>query len=181
MVQAGGVPDDVVMDVGLVHMGTDDKGVFPFGKAPRQLIAQAVGLLRGDLAGDEGLPDGIGDHIIGPALPAGPGLILPLGQQKLCIGAPAVTLIAGDQPAAVRLVRVLHIVNDVTDGLAHAPALAGVQGHNAGGCHDESLPVILTLPGRSISSAPHPTACHSSAAAPPGPRHRNGLSHGRGV
>ena len=59
------------MDVGFVHMGADDKGVFPFGEAAGQLIAQAVGLLRGDLAGDEGLPDGIGNHIIGPAPPAG--------------------------------------------------------------------------------------------------------------
>ena len=80
------------------------------GEAPRQLIAQAVGLLRGDLAGDKGLADGVGDHIIGPAFPASLGEVLPLGKQKLRVRDPAVALVAGDQPAAVRLVRILHIV-----------------------------------------------------------------------
>ena len=47
---------------------------------------------------------------IGPALPASLGEVLPLGKQKLRIRDPAVALVAGDQPAAVRLVRILHIV-----------------------------------------------------------------------
>ena len=41
-IQRGGVPNDVVMDMGLVDVGADDKGVFPFGEPHRQLIAQAV-------------------------------------------------------------------------------------------------------------------------------------------
>ena len=110
MVQGGGVPDDVIMDVGFVHMGADDKGVFPLGETAGQLIAQAVGLLRGDLAGNKGLANGVGDHIIGPAFPASLGEVLPLGKQKLRVRDPAVALVAGDQPAAVRLVRILHIV-----------------------------------------------------------------------
>ena len=68
---------------------------------------------------------------------------MPLGQKKSCVRDPAVALVAGDQPAAVRLVWILHIVNDVSDSLAHSPTLAGVQGHDAGGGHDKSLPVIL--------------------------------------
>ena len=139
MVQNGGVPDDVIMDVGFVYMGADDKGVFPLGEAAGQLIAQAVGLLRGNLSGDEGLADGVGDHIIGPAPPPGPGEVLPLGQKELRVGDPAVALVTGNQPVAVRLVRVLHIGDDVLNVPAHGPAFAGVQGHDAGGRHWQSL------------------------------------------
>ncbi len=49
------------------YVGADNKSVVAFGEAPRQLTAQAVGLLWGDLARNKGLPDGIGNHIIGPA------------------------------------------------------------------------------------------------------------------
>ena len=130
----------MIMDVGFVYMGADDKGVFPLGETAGQLIAQAVGLLRGNLAGDKGLADGVGDHIIGPAPPPGLGKVLPLGKQKLRVRDPAVALVAGDQSAAVRLVRVLHIVDDVLNGPAHGPAFASVQGHNAGGGYWQSLP-----------------------------------------
>lgn len=83
--------------------------------------------------GDEGLPDLVDDHIIRPPLSAGPGLILPLREKKLRIGNPAVTLEAGDQFTVVGLLWILHIVDDVTDGPAHSPALAGVQRDEAGG------------------------------------------------
>lgn len=64
VVKAGGVPNNVIMDMGFINMGADDKSVVPFGEAAGQFIAQAVGLFRGDFAGDEGLPYLIGDHII---------------------------------------------------------------------------------------------------------------------
>ena len=143
MVQSGGVPNDVIMDVGLVHMSADNKSVVFFGKPAGQLIAQAVGLLRGDLAGDEGLPDSVGDHIIGPALPAGLGKVLAFGEQKLRIRNPAVALVAGNEPAAVRLVRILHVVDNVLNCSSHRPAFAGVQGYDTGGCDKITL---LELP-----------------------------------
>ena len=126
MVQAGGVPDDVIMDVVAVNMGADDVSMVPLGEAAGQLTAQAVGFLRRDLAGEEGLPDGVGDHIIRPPPPPGLGKVLPLGKQKLRVRDPAVTLEAGDQPAAVCLLRILHIVDNVPDGLAHRPFFSGV-------------------------------------------------------
>ena len=130
----------MIMDVGFVDVGADNKSMIALGEAPRQLTAQAVGLLRGDLARNKGLPDGIGNHIIGPAPPAGLSKILPLGKQKLRVRDPAVALVAGDQPAAVRFFWILHIVDDVLNGLAHSPSLAYVQRHDAGGCHWRSLP-----------------------------------------
>mgnify|MGYP007131634523 CR=1 FL=1 len=123
----------MIVDVGLVHMGADDKGMISLGEPPRQLIAQAVGLLRGDLAGDKGLPDLIGNHIVRPAPPAGPGEVLPFGEKELRIGDPAVTLVAGDQLAVIGFLWILRIINDVADGLPHSPALANVQGNEAGG------------------------------------------------
>ena len=112
----------MVVDVGLVHMCADDKGMVPLGEPPRQLIAQAVGFLSGDF-----------NYIVRPALPAGPGEILPFGEKELRIGDPAVTLVAGDQLAVVGFLWILRIINDVADGLAHGPALAGVQWDETGG------------------------------------------------
>lgn len=39
MVQGGGVPNDVIVGMGLVHMGTDDNSVFPLGEVAGHLIA----------------------------------------------------------------------------------------------------------------------------------------------
>ena len=70
----------MIVDMVAVNVGTDDKSMIAFGKTAGQLIAQAVGLIRRDLAGNKGLPDGVGDHIIRPALSAGLGMILTLGK-----------------------------------------------------------------------------------------------------
>lgn len=123
----------MVVDVGLVHMGADDKGMVPLGESPRQLIAQAVGFLWGDFAGDKGLPDLISNYIVRPAPPASPGEVLPFGEKELRIGDPAVTLVAGNQLAVIGFLWILRIINDVADGLPHGPALAGVQGDETGG------------------------------------------------
>ena len=69
----------MIVDVVAVNVGTDNKSVIAFGKTAGQFTAQAVGFLRRDLAGNKGLPDGVGNHIIRPALPAGLGEVLPLG------------------------------------------------------------------------------------------------------
>ena len=115
------------MDVGLVNMGADDKGMVSLGKPHCQLIAQAVGLLRRDLTGNKGLPDGVGNHIVPSAPSAGLGKILPLGKSKLRIGNPAVALIAADEPAVVGLCGIFNIVYDVTDRFTDRPAFAGMQ------------------------------------------------------
>ena len=116
----------MIVDVVAVNVSADDERMVAFGKSAGQLTAQAVGFLRRDLAGDEGLPDGVGDHIIRPPPSAGLGEVLPFVKQELRVRDPAVTLEAGDQPASVRLLRVLHIVDDVPDGLAYRPFFPGV-------------------------------------------------------
>ena len=65
--------------------------------------------------------------------------IMPLRQQKLRIGGPAVTAIAGNQFSVVSLLRICHIINDVADCLTFGAPLADMQGHDACGCHRWSL------------------------------------------
>ena len=77
----------------------------------------------------------VGDHIVLAAHSAGLLDVLIFGEKKLGVGDPAVALPARNQPAAVRLLRIFGVVDDVADGLSHRAAFAGVQGHQACGCH----------------------------------------------
>ena len=146
-VQRGRVPDDVIMDMLFVDMGADDKGMVPFGEAPRQLTAQAVGIFRCNLPWNKGLTDGISNHIVLAAPPAGLGLILPLREKELCISNAAVALVAGDQPAVVGFFGILNIINDIADCFSGGPAYAGVQGCNPRGGDRFSL-LTLCCPAR---------------------------------
>ena len=133
-VQIYSAPNDMIVDVSFVIVGADDKGVVSLGKAPGKLHPQAVGLLRGDLARLEGLPHLIGQHIVPATAAPGGGQVLPLGQEKFCVGHAAVTAKAGDQPPAVGLLRVCRIVQNIRNGAALRAPLAHVQGHDACGC-----------------------------------------------
>ena len=129
----------MIVNMGFVDMGADDIGVIALGEALGQLTAQTVRVLRCDLAGDKGLSQVIGNHIILAAHSASLLDVLILGEKELGIGNPAVALPARNQPAAVRLLRILGVVDDSADGLSHRAAFAGVQGHQARGCHVEHL------------------------------------------
>lgn len=140
LAERGGVPNHMIVNMGFVNMGADNVGVIAFGEALGQLTAQTVRVLRCDLAGDKGLPQMVGNHIILAAHSAGLLNVLILGEKKLGVGDPAVALPARNQPAAVRLLRIFGVVDDVADGLSHRAAFAGVQGHQARGCHGCSPP-----------------------------------------
>ena len=140
LAERGGVPNHMIVNMGFVNMGADNVGVIALGEALGQLTAQTVRVLRCDLAGDKGLPQMVGNHIILAAHSAGLLNVLILGEKKLGVGDPAVALPARNQPAAVRLLRIFGVVDDVADGLSHRAAFAGVQGHQARGCHGCSPP-----------------------------------------
>lgn len=101
-VQRGGVPDNMIVDMPAIRMGTDDKSVFAFQKTGSEVIADLVRLLRRDLTGLEGLTHLIGDHIIA-FFSAGEQFVLALGQKKFRVGSPVVAGIGGDQFAALGL------------------------------------------------------------------------------
>ena len=65
--------------------------------------------------------------------------LLIFGEKELGIGDPAVALPARNQPAAVCLLRIFGVVDDSADGLSHRAAFAGVERHQACGCHDGHL------------------------------------------
>lgn len=88
-------------------------------------IADAVGLLRRDLPGLEGLANLIAQHIrVPPLLPACGSLVLGLAQKALSIGGHVVAAVGRDQFAALRLVRVLPIVKPLFQGLGDGFTLA---------------------------------------------------------
>ena len=91
------------MNVRLVYMSADHKGMITLGKAPCKFYAQPVGFFRSDLAGAEGLAHMIGNHIIRATHSSGSGNVLPLCQKKLCIRSPAVTRITGNEFAVICL------------------------------------------------------------------------------
>ena len=47
-VQIDSTPNNVIMDMGLINVGTDNKGVFALGEPLGKFYAQPVGFLRGD-------------------------------------------------------------------------------------------------------------------------------------
>ena len=151
-VQVDRTPNDMIMDMGLVNVGTNGKGVFALGEPFGKFYAQPVGLLRGDLPRAEGLAYMVGDYIIRTPDPSGGGDILALGQHELGVGYTAVALIASDEPAVVSFLRIGHIVDNLADGTALGPALADMQRHDACGCHKGCLPSKNRQPQLPISS-----------------------------
>ena len=135
LIERGGVPNHMIMDMGFVDVGADDVSMVALGEPLGQLAAQTVRFLWCDLTGDKGLPQMVGDHIILAAHSAGLLDVLIFGEKKLGVGDPAVALPARNQPAAVRLLRIFGVVDDSADGLSHRAAFAGVQRHQARGCH----------------------------------------------
>ena len=128
-----------MLNVSFIDMGADNIGVIALGEPLGQLAARTVRVLRCDLAGNKGLPQMVGDHIILAAHSAGLLDVLILGEKELGVGDPAVALLACYQPAAVRLLRIFGVVDDSADGLPHRAAFAGVERHQARGCHVEHL------------------------------------------
>ena len=124
-VQRGRIVINVIVDVRLVYVGGNEKGILPLCPAHRRFIADAVGLLRRDLPGLEGLANLIAQHIcVPPLLPTCGGLVLGLAQKELGIGGHMVATIGRDQLAALGLVRVLSVVKPLFQGLRDGFALA---------------------------------------------------------
>ena len=124
-VQRGRVVINVIVDVCLVCVGGNEKGILPLCPAHRRFIADAIGLLRRDLPGLEGLANLIAQHIrVPPLLPACGSLVLGLAQKELSIGGHVVAAVGRDQFTALGLVRVLPVVKPFFQGLRDGFALA---------------------------------------------------------
>ena len=115
------------MNVRLVYVSADHKGMIPLGESLGKFHTQPVCFFRGNLTGTEGLAHMIGDHIICAAHPSGSGNVLPLCQKKLCIRSPAVTRIAGNEFAVICFLWICYIVDDVTDCPTFCATLADMK------------------------------------------------------
>ena len=119
------------MNVRLVYVSADHKGMIAFGKSLGKFHTQPVSFFRSNLAGAEGLAHMIGNHVICTAHSSGSGNVLPLCQKELCIRSPAVTRIAGNELAVICFLWICYIVDDVTDCPTFCPAFADMKRHDS--------------------------------------------------
>ena len=134
-VQRRRIDDDVVMDMVLVNMGTDNKGVIALRQLQCKFPPDLVCFFRRDFAGLKRLPEMVGDHIIRTPVPSGQVRILPLGQKKLRVSNLGITFIAINELPKIRFLRILYIVNDVRYGRGNIPTFSNMQRHQSCGRH----------------------------------------------
>ena len=101
------------MDMVLIYMGADDKGMVSFCEFQRQLPADLIGFFRRNFAGLKCLTEMVGDHIICTLISAGQICILSFGQKKLCISKPGITLIAINEFSKIGFLRIFYIINNI--------------------------------------------------------------------
>ena len=80
------------MNVRLVCMSCNDKGILPLRETHSELLANLICFLRSDLTWFEGLPDLVGDHIAF-LLPADRLLVLPFGEHEVFIHSKWIALV----------------------------------------------------------------------------------------
>lgn len=139
-VKGGGIVINVVMDMGLVRVGGDDELVPSLRPTHSQLIADAVGVLRCDLPGKEGLAYLVAEHVpIRLLLPTRGGPVPAFPQEKFSVHRGRVTFISGDIFPFFRLDRVLPIIGTVLYGLRHGEPRRGLALHQPRGGYGSSL------------------------------------------
>jgi len=133
--ERGRVPDDVVVNVVPVCVRADKKGVTALRETERELIADLICLLRRDLAGQERLPQLVGDDV---ALLAASGQrkVLALCEQKLRVGGLRRALVGGDKFPAAGLGQIFCVVRALGQAARDAPAAVRVHGYDAGRRHE---------------------------------------------
>ena len=97
------------VNVFLVHMGTDDKSVFPLRQRHCQFIADFVRQLRRDFSRLKRLPQMVGNHIMFLLTVPGDGSILPLGKKKLLVCDSWIALVSCHQFAAIGFLWLFYI------------------------------------------------------------------------
>ena len=106
---------NMIVDVVLVYVGTDHKGVIALRQFHSKLAPNLISKLRYDFAGLKGLPEMIGNHVILTALPSRLLKIFLLRKQKLRVGSSGVARITGYQFAVIRFLRMFYIVDNISD------------------------------------------------------------------
>jgi len=128
----------VVVNASAVNVRSDEKSVMALRPAHGEVVANRVGLLRRDLAGGEGLPHLIAQHIGVPLLlPARDRLVLGLAQQKFRVGAFMVAFIRGNKLTAVGFAFVFSVIEPVFKGGSDGPSAADSVNDKTRGRHGQ--------------------------------------------
>ena len=118
----------MIVDVRLVFVGGNEKGILALCPAHRRFIADAVGLLRRHLTVRERLPDLVAQRpVSGPAV--GFALILIFDQHELGVCRGRIAEVGGNGP---QLLRVQAIVKAVFQALQGRPLIGPLVGFEVG-------------------------------------------------
>ena len=118
----------MIVDVRLVFVGGNEKGILALCPAHRRFIADAVGLLRRHLAVRERLPDLVAQRpVSGPAVSF--ALILIFDQHELGVCRGRIAEVGGNGP---QLLRVQAIVKAVFQALQGRPLIGPLVGFEVG-------------------------------------------------
>jgi hypothetical protein len=114
--EAGGIKDDVIVDVCAIRMGCDNECMLSVCEAHRRLVSDPVSLPRGNLAGLKRLSDLIRDDI-SRNLPPGNTQILFLGQQEFLIDRFRIAGVGGDILTVPGLLSIFCVVGPILQAL----------------------------------------------------------------
>ena len=118
------------MQMLFVHMGTDDKGVFPFQKPQGKFVADLVRFFRRDFSRLEGLADLVGYYIVF-LFSAGSDSVFPFRQSKLRCRCFGITFVCGDVFFLLGFVLVFGIVDPFSQTPQDGFSFGMVHGNDA--------------------------------------------------
>ena len=144
-VQCSRVDNDVIMDMVLIYMGADDKGMVSFCEFQRQLPADLIGFFRRNFAGLKCLTEMVGDHIVRTLVSAGQICILSFGKKKLCISKPGITLIAINEFSKIGFLRIFYIINNICNRSRDVPTFSYMQRHQSCGRYFRHLLNLISI------------------------------------
>ena len=113
------------MDVLTIRVRVDRESVAPFCETAGEFVTDPIGFLRRDLAGFERLPRVISDDVPLALSAAREGIVLLFRQKELGLDRFGCAIICGDEFAALRFERVLHVVHHVAERSCYT-AVAGM-------------------------------------------------------
>ena len=133
-IKCGRVPVNVVVDVMLVCVSTDNKGMASFQKSFGELIANLICFLSCHLSRAKRLSYLVCNYLVA-FFSSGQQFVLPFGQKKLCDCRLIITSICRNQRPVFSLVWIQTIVNSITQTISQCCALCNMQWYYSCCCY----------------------------------------------
>ena len=152
----------MIMDMVLIHMGADNKGMVSFCELQCQLPADLISFFWRNFAGLKCLTEMVGELIISTLYSDGQICLLSFGLEKLCISKPGITLIAINEFSKIGFLRIFYIINNIWDRSRDIPTFSYMQRHQSCGRYFRHL--LNLIPIREVIIAEKERGC---LCAPP--------------